>query len=106
MQASPPVSTPSESDRAPRPPAIESHSMVTKPPPRWSTPASRAKSQVPQQTLITRLRCSGWVSIIPAMTSVATFVVAQAEATDALPMPAGKVQLLIVPGSLTNSMHR
>ena len=106
MQASPPVSTPSESDRAPSPPAIESQSMVTKPPPRWSTPASRAKSQVPQHTLISRLRCSGWVSSIPARHSVATFVVAQAEATEALPIPDGKVQLLIVPGSLMISMHR
>ena len=80
--------------------------MVTKPPPRWSTPASSAKSQVPQQTLINRLRCSGWASSSPARHSVTTLVVAQAEATDALPIPDGKVQLLIVPGSLMISTHR
>ena len=33
-------------------------------------------------------------------------MVAQPEATDAFPMPAGNVQLLIVPGSLTMSTQR
>ena len=43
---------------------------------------------------------------MPLRHSVATLVVAQADATDALPMPDGNVQLLMVPGSLTMSMHR
>ncbi len=43
---------------------------------------------------------------IAATVSETAFWVAHAEFTDALPIPAGNVQLLIVPGSLTISMQR
>ena len=39
----------------------------------------------------------GWVSSMPARHSVTTLSVAQAEATEALLTPDGKVQLFIVP---------
>ena len=85
---------------------MESQIMVTKGLPRWSSPAKTARSQVPQHTHISDLRCSGCTSSMPATHSDTTFCVAQADATEALPMPAGKLQLLMVPGSLMMSRQR
>ena len=61
---------------------------------------------MPQQTLIRDLLCSGLVASSCATHSDTAFCVAHADATEPLPMPAGKVQLLIEPGSLTMSMQR